>query len=86
MNSKVGTQRKIILEYVFQNGEITKKKAVELTGHFYFCNEEKHVGDILSRMVNSGKLERIKNGLFKLGKGSKSIKEQSIGNQSELFQ
>ena len=31
----------------------------------YYCNANKHLGEILSRMVKSGKIERIKKGLFR---------------------
>ena len=31
----------------------------------YYCNANKHLGEILSRMVKSGKIERVKKGLFR---------------------
>lgn len=32
----------------------------------YYCNGNKHMGDILSRMVKGGRLVRVKKGVFKL--------------------
>lgn len=32
----------------------------------YFYNGRKHVGDMMARMVNNGKVERIKPGLFRM--------------------
>jgi predicted transcriptional regulator of viral defense system len=31
----------------------------------YYCNANKHLGEILSRMVKDGKIERVKKGLFR---------------------
>jgi len=31
----------------------------------YYCNANKHLGEILSRMVKDGKIERVKKGLYK---------------------
>lgn len=53
-------KQKIIFEFVRENEEMSKSKAVELIGNSYYCNAPKHVGDVLSRMVKSGLLKRIK--------------------------
>lgn len=67
-------------------GEITKKQAVEAIGGRYFCNAEKHVGDVLSRMVNRRILARIKPGYFKLiGTGKNGRPMENNPNQSNLF-
>jgi hypothetical protein len=47
-----------------KSGSITKKEAVALIGHHYYCNAPFHVGNVLSRMVNAGMIRHIKNGLF----------------------
>ncbi len=49
-----------------KGGEFTKQDAVSLIGGRYYCNEDKHVGDLLSRMVDSQFIVRIKPGHFKL--------------------
>lgn len=71
-------QRKIV-EYARQNDNtITKKQACKLIP--FYINTEKHVGDILSRMVKSGMLIRVKLGVYKLSTGQKLAK-----NQTEIF-
>jgi len=63
--------------------QITKKQAMGLIDTHYY-NGSKHVGDCLSRMVNAGLLERIKNGVFIIGKGKTAIIEENK-NQPSLF-
>ena len=73
----------MLMEYARTHKVITKKEAVQLIGGKYFCNADKHVGDVLSRMVKSGLLKRIKNGVFELGDG---IKKNTVPqNQLNLF-
>lgn len=53
---------------------------------YYYANEKKHLGEILSRMVKSGKIERVKKGIFRYVNASQfaeSLRKQ--GEQSELF-
>lgn len=59
-------QRAIIAEANRNGGQITKAQAVRLIGGVYYCNTEHHVGSVLSRMVKSGLLERIKPGVFQV--------------------
>lgn len=56
------------------NGKINKDQAVELIGKFYYCNERKHVGDVLSRMVKNNLLKRIKNGFYEINQN----KQQTV--------
>ena len=52
----------------------------------YYCNYKKHLGALLSRLVKSGKIERVKNGVFKYVTSSKYIgKVNQDINQSKLF-
>lgn len=76
-------KQQIIFDYVKSNGQITKQKAVEFIGKNYYCNADKHVGDVLSRMVKSGLLKRIKPGLFELG--DRTNKAAVPQNQLGLF-
>lgn len=57
-------QKKIISFCENNNGKITKKEACNIIR--YYHNTQKHVGDILSRMVNMGYLKRIKRGSFEI--------------------
>lgn len=78
-------RRRAILDLLHQNGGVvTKKQVVERLGGTYYCNAEKHLGDILSRMVNRGTLERVRPGYFVLGAGKKNIKSE-VAEQLNLF-
>lgn len=45
---------------------LTLAECVELVGKDIYCNEAKHVGTIIKRMINRGWIERVKPGVFKL--------------------
>ncbi|WP_418360194.1 hypothetical protein [Sphingobacterium detergens] len=77
-------QRKIV-DYARQNdNKITKKEACALIPFYH--NTDKHVGVILSRMVKSGMIIRLKPGHFKLSNGQKTAKAQlTIENQLNLL-
>jgi len=52
----------------------------------YFCNANKHLGEILSRMVKSGKIERVKKGVFKYSNTKQYIDNSNkAGSQQSLF-
>ncbi|MCQ4139206.1 type IV toxin-antitoxin system AbiEi family antitoxin domain-containing protein [Chryseobacterium sp. EO14] len=76
-------KQKVIFEFVKDNGSITKKTAIEKIGNNYFLNADKYVGEVLSRMVKSGLLKRVKKGVFTLGE---RVNKNSIPeNQLKLF-
>jgi len=60
--------------------QFTKKEAVELIGHTYYHNASFHVGNVLSRLVNSGRLQRVKKGVYKIAE-----KTPDNPNQGQLF-
>lgn len=67
------THQKLIIQLCQSNdGDLTKKQVVETYGHWHYANEAFHIGNTLSRMVNSGLLIRIRPGVFRLGTGTKS--------------
>jgi hypothetical protein len=76
-------QKKVLAYCHAHDGKITKKEAMSIIDDHY-CNGEKHVGDVLSRMVKAGLLTREKPGVFKIGKGGRS-KSAGIENQTQLF-
>jgi len=78
-------QKQIIAIVQSKGGEITKAQVVKEIGRDYYYNGEKHVGDRLSRMVNAGLLIRVKPGVFKLGKGTKSKPATIADEQPTLF-
>ena len=76
------SKQQAIIDRCRQDGQITSKIANEMLAGYYYHNGEKYVGEILGRMVTSGKLKRIKPGLFELGIGKSDV---VIKNQSKLF-
>ena len=83
---KLSKKQKIVIDYARQNGgEITKKQAMKLINTSY-CNGQKYVGEVLSRMVKAGLLVRVSPGFFRLGKGSKTKPVPQVDdNQIEIF-
>lgn len=78
----ISEKQRTILDFAIKNNnKITKKQAIEILGNCYYCNAQKHVGDILSRMVKSQLLKRIKNGFFEI-KTKKTV--VNIINPSQL--
>lgn len=61
---------------------LSKKEIKEKSGINYYYNVDKHLGDMLSRMVDNGKLIRVKIGRYKLGSGVKHIENNK---QIKLF-
>lgn len=77
-------KQKSIIGFALKNGDkITKKEAVQLIGSCYYCNASKHVGDVLSRMVKAGLLERVKAGTFIIGKNRRQT-AQGVVNPNQL--
>lgn len=77
-------QKKVIAYCRAHEGKITKKEAMELIDTHYY-NGEKHVGEVLSKMVKAGLLIREKPGHFKIGKGTRSKPVPGTENQTKLF-
>lgn len=78
------TQR-TILNYAQAQGHITKREAVALIGHRYYCNADKHTGAVLTRMVRGGLLHRTKPGHYQPGKGTKNNPATPVAAQPNLF-
>ena len=70
-------KQKKILQFAYNNeNKVTSKNALELIGNDYYCNSEKYVSEVLSRMVKSGLLKRVKKGSFEI------LKKQTVYNIS----
>jgi len=84
---KPSPKQKQILDFALKNNnQITKKQAIELIGHYYFLNAQKYVGEVLSRMVKSKLLKRVKNGLFEISTERKETAKGIVNpNQLELL-
>lgn len=85
---KLNHRQKAIIQFaIANNNQITKKQAVDLIGGSYYHNGAKYVGEILSRLVGSQALKRIKPGLYEVltGHASKNIIQKNNPNQINLF-
>lgn len=63
-------QKKIIDLANMQGGTFTKQDAVLKFKDDYFHNPERYVGMVITRMVNSGMLVRLKPGVYSVPKKS----------------
>lgn len=76
-----------ITKFALDNGnQITTSQANELLAGNYYHNGAHYVAQILARMVNAGKLKRIKRGVYELGNGyRKNLQQIENENQTQLF-
>jgi hypothetical protein len=51
----------------------------------YYCNYEKYIGEICSRLVEDGHITRVKRGVFKLGGTKKAEAPHNNSTQGSLF-
>jgi predicted transcriptional regulator of viral defense system len=79
----------ILLNDAYKNaGKISRTRAIELIGHCYYHNGPKYVSEILTRLVNSGKLTRVGRGNYEIAnkKAIKAVVAPELGsNQIKLF-
>lgn len=54
----------IILNYLKEVKQATLQEIIDNTGFYYYCNAKKHYGSIMKNLINSGKVRRIRNGVF----------------------
>lgn len=79
-------KQKLIIRFAMQNeNKISLDEAILIKGvDTYYCNERFHIGNILSRMVKTGFLKRLKPGKFELIRTNK-ITVSDEANQPKLF-
>jgi predicted transcriptional regulator of viral defense system len=77
-------KQKLIIGFALQNeNKISLDEAISIKGvDTYYCNERFHVGNILSRMVKTGILKRLKPGKFEL---IRTNKVTATMDQPKLF-
>ena len=85
--SRLTERQSAIIGFLRNCTEETSKKSDILNqfSHWYYCNSDKHLSEILHRMVKSGLLVKPKHGFYKIGDGKKKNQEEKIENQTELF-
>jgi len=77
--------QKAIIIYL-QTGHKEKKQIVNKFKSWHYANSNKHIGDILSRMVNRGLIVRVKKGIYGISKEPvSSVSEMIDPKQQSLF-
>ena len=76
--------QKEVHEYLLKVESATKEQIYEEVSFWYYRNWEKHLGDVLSRMVKSGVIKRVKKGIYAINK-SGYAEEIKNPNQLELL-
>lgn len=75
-----------ILNHLRQNETATLAELYQISPFGYYCNWQKHFGQVMSRLVKQGLVERVKPGVFKLGSKPKPKGEiTEVENQCKLF-
>lgn len=75
------TKREKVIAYLLTVDKATKQEILDNTGITYYYNTEKHLGEILSRLVNNGTLNRVKKGVYEINRNPNPPevgKDQSI--------
>lgn len=81
-------KRSEIQKYLSRVEHATLAEIYQAVPFGYYCNRHKHLGALLSKMVESGQVERVIKGVFKLGTKISLVKGQKFynnENQKTLF-
>lgn len=78
-------KQKFIIQYLYRFETATTAEIFEAIpwNHYYY--KKKHLGEILSRMVKNGSIERVRRGVYRLSKNGISKSLPVNENQTELF-
>ena len=74
-----------VIKYLNTVEQASLKEIYSNTPIYYYCNELKHLGALMSRMVKSGKVSRVKRGVFKKNEGCRIVADKIDPNQKTLF-
>ena len=82
---KAGERQKQVLSLFGGDKELVIKKSdmIHKHGIRYYHNTQKHLGDVLTRLINNGMLKRTKIGYYKLGLGIKKVFKDPA--QTDMF-
>jgi predicted transcriptional regulator len=61
------SKQREVLNYLLKVGEATKEEIYENVSFGYYYNHGKHLGELLSRMVKSNLITRVRRGKYKAG-------------------
>lgn len=85
-------QKKIAMLFTDHETVLKTSDIIRDCGLVYWCNSEKYIGEILSRMVKRGTLIRVRRGCYKLAppghvsQSGKSNVSEDDPNQLKLFE
>lgn len=72
-------QKKVLMCFENDDEVLTKQEIIKKAPLTYFYNTDKHAGDVLTRMVRNGLLERVKKGHYKrTGKTKRHFKKKEL--------
>jgi hypothetical protein len=81
-------QREVLM-YLSTVDTATLTNIYENVNFGYYCNWKKHLGDVMSSLVNNGRVVRVKKGVFKINAKNAEFNSAHKGidnkNQTELF-
>lgn len=76
-------RQKHILNFVREKGEVKRSEIIDRFDYWYHHNSGHYISEILFRMINNGKLTKVKRGVYTLGSG---VKPELVNeNQTNLF-
>lgn len=78
-------QQDVIAFISKHGGEVAFSEISAEFGVRYYTSSEYHVGQLLSRMVKSGFVKRVRKGVYVLGDGKKPPKAEESANHPTLF-
>lgn len=74
-------KQKAIIQFIaLRGGEAKKSEIVEAYKHWYYHNSAKYIGEILSRLVKSKKIRRLRKGVYAF-----SPPVESLSSAANLF-
>lgn len=75
-----------VFKYLQKNGASNKEEIYQNVSFSYYHNWAKNLGVLLKRMVDNGKVIRVKRGVYKLSETRIPLDKKPIDpNQSNLF-
>lgn len=81
------TRQQEVMKYLSSVETASLEEIYNNVSFSYYCNYKKHLGDVLSRMVKSNIVERVKKGVFKVKVKSncKAVTHGNVNNQLVLL-
>lgn len=76
---------RIILNYLYEKKQASLDDIIKDTDvDTYYCNGRFHVGNIVNRLIKSGRLARVKKGVYKFVRFDK-LNKNNTSNIPKLF-